>query len=218
MLVTSVPTYMSCSQLAMEPLPCSGPACGLWMLTLGTVWAAESQEQREWELPGPRGPGLRACSCWLCSEQDAVLSACMSVPSFGKGCRAHRDAALSCACQGQVLTLVAELWLPLCCAAEWLLPSLQSQGIPGFHTPPVSQLWAQLCPTFAEGVRDQLWVCSGGSQAHGSPLPLAEGARAVLLPPERTRAARAPAPTRRSRSSACAVIHCCHGNDHTVTC
>lgn len=85
-------------------------------------WAAESPEQREWELPDPHGPELRAGSCWPCSEQDAVLSVCTSVPSLGKGCRAHRDAALSCACQGQELILLAELWHPLCCAPGWLLP------------------------------------------------------------------------------------------------
>lgn len=51
------------------------------------------------------------------------------------------------------------------------------KGIPGSHPPPLSQPWAQLCPTFTEVLRGQLWVCSGGSQAHGSPLHPAIGRR-----------------------------------------
>lgn len=150
-------------------------------------------------------------------NRGAVVSVCMSVPSFQKGCRAHRDAALFCTCQGQDLMLVAELWHPLCChAPEWLLPSLQSKGTwarnPCFHMPLLSQLWAQLCPTFTEVVRDQLWVYSGGSQLMAAlcTLPSAESACAMLVPPgEHTDSPpelQAPAPTPWS----CKRCLCCH--------
>lgn len=157
----------------MKPLPGSAPAHSPWMLTL---WAAESQEQREWELPGPHGPGH--CWEWECCAQRLPVGA-----FIWERVRAHRDAALFCACQGQELMLVAQLWHPLCCAPEWLLPSLQSrrlgQGDPCFHMPLLSQLWARLCPTFTEVAMDQLWVCSGGSQAHGSPLHATIGRRCL---------------------------------------
>lgn len=63
---------------------------------------------------------------------NAVLSVCISAPPFRKGCRAHREAALSCACQGQELMLVAELWHSLGCR----VPALTAeQGDLGKGTP-----------------------------------------------------------------------------------
>lgn len=176
------------------------------------------------QTPTDQGSGLAPPGS--ARNGGAVLGVCMSVPSFGKGRRAHGNAALSCACQGQGLMLVAELWHPpRCHAPEQLLPSVQSKGTwaRASHMPPLSQLWAQLCPTFTEVVRDQLWVCSGGSLAHGSPLHPAISRRCPCC----AAASRRNTLTghlssrhhhRGAANRAYAVIYCCHGNDHTVTC
>lgn len=196
------------------------------MLTLGTVWAAEVQEQREWELPDPHGPGLRAGSSWLCSERGCCAQ-CLHVGAFiWERAQGTRECCLVLCLPGTGLMLVAELWHPpRCHAPERLLPSLQSKGTwaRASHTPPLSQLWAQLCPTFTEVVRDQLWVCSGGSLAHGTPLHPAISRRCPCC----AAASRRNTLTghlssrhwhRGAANRAYAVIYCCHGNDHTVTC
>lgn len=211
--------------VAMKPLPGSAPAHGPWRLTLGAVWAAEWQEQREWELPDPHGPGLRTGPRWLCPEQGCCAHVCMSVPSFGKGCRAHGDAALSCACQGWEFMLVAELWHPLCCRApEWLLPSLQSKrtwakGSLASTEPAVGTALPHI-HRGAQGPAVGLLRWISGSWQPPAPHLWQKVPVPCCSLQENTPRGHPSSRNRRQHRGAAngAVIYCCHGNDHTVTC
>lgn len=160
-----------------------------------------------WLLQAP----LRA-GC--CAQGVHGMHICMSVPSFigytgMLPCPVPARDGRSCWGQSCGTHLVVVLLGGFCSPCRARGPG---QGHPCLPHASSEQLWARLCPTFTEGVRDQLWFAQVDLRLMAALCtpPLAGGVPAMLLPPgehpDGPPQLQAPAPAAGSSTQCCHML------------